>query len=75
MYALLEDLEYEGSMLVKQVHYKSFIYRSMCLYTSQLHEAFGLSMWGDIFCIKWFSKWISIPVSIFPYTRSIMLAC
>ena len=28
-----------------------------------------LALWGDVLCIKWFAKWISIPIQVWSLTK------
>ena len=37
--------------------------------TSQSNEQNAYGLWGDIFCIKWFSKWLNVPIAIWSLTR------
>ena len=36
---------------------------------SQANEQNVYGLWGDIFCIKWFSKWLNVPIAIWSLTR------
>ena len=36
----------------------------MSLFTYGLQKSFGLGLLGDIFCIKWCSYWIKVPVFV-----------
>ena len=43
--------------------------RLMSIYASDTSIPPAIGLWGDVFCIKWFSKWLDVSVSVWSFTK------
>jgi hypothetical protein len=51
------------------IHYVTTYFSKMWLSTSATLHAYQRGLWGDTFCIRWFSKWLNISIGIWLLTR------